>query len=271
MIALDEPLRVHIETGSVSDAPDGKNINQDIDDDLDGIDPALGVTFTRDCLAAIRALPAPYSQDFHARMVPVKRLLLRNFPDEPSGMVELQYSPSNIIVIWKKYGNIIAFTNINVVPVIEKDGYRVISYAEYTKEEMDRLEARDGVDDSFNRQVHKGPSVPEDGIVKPYPGKASGGDVRKYLQDAYPNRPGAEPLTLRWLEQNDPKAFRAIYNQTTPETGPPSDLLPSVSRGGDELLDRFDIDLGTEEGVELGRRLYSLLGSRLYPRRRLKK
>lgn len=108
--------------------------------------------------------------------------------------------------------------------------------------------------------------IPEDGIAVPYPGKKVAGDIRKYLESTYPYRDGAEPLSLGWLEKADPKGYRALYNQSSSETGSPSSFLPSMPKEGDAILEAYGVNLHTPEGLKSARRLYGLLSSRLYPR-----
>lgn len=120
---------------------------------------------------------------------------------------------------------------------------------------------------AFNENVPP-PCIPEDGKAVPYPGKRKAGGIRDWLRNTYPFRANAEPLTLAWLQHNDPIAHRALYSQSTREDGPPSSFLPTATDTANGFLAAHNIDLDTPEGQAEARRLTNLLLSRLYPRRK---
>lgn len=108
--------------------------------------------------------------------------------------------------------------------------------------------------------------VPE-GEPEKYLGKGKSGEIYTFLRRIYPFREGAEPLSIGYLQEHDPKALVGFRSRR--RTAPvPSDLLAltreGISSKQDEILERHDVDISTVEGQAEAKKLMSAIGNRLY-------
>lgn len=106
------------------------------------------------------------------------------------------------------------------------------------------------------------------GDVPRYEGKAKSGEIYAFLRQVYSHENGGtEPLTLSYLRKNDLVALTAFRNRQRSEPAPPelailTDPLRGTRMPG--IIEKYGVDLITDDGRAEASRLMGAIGKNLY-------